>query len=107
MKKHIPMVGEKLSTYTPCGNMWVSSVRRPWTVEQVISENKIVVRQAKPVFNGPVYYDTLPDDIVDDLNGERMVMRYNNKRNRWQESPAGSYPRVAIFCGWDWQPYLD
>lgn len=105
--KYIPKVGDKLFTYTPCSNMWVSDVRKPWTVETVVGENMIIVREAKAVFLGARYYDTLPDYIEDDLSGKRMKMRWSEKHQRWQESPAGSYPKVAVFGKWDYQPYLN
>ena len=104
--KHIPVVGEHLYTYTPCSDMWVSDVRNPYTVESVRG-NVCTIRAARPVFNGPRYYDTLADDIVDDPNGRRMTMRWSEKKQRWQESPAGSYPQVAVFGAWDFQPYLN
>lgn len=104
--KHIPTVGEKLYIYTPCYDMWVSDVRRPYTVESV-SGNTIIIREARPVFCGVVYYDTLPNYIEDDPNGERLKFRWSEKKQRWQESPAHSYPRVAVFGNWDWQPYLN
>lgn len=104
--KHIPTIGEHLYTYTPCGAYYVAAVRLPWTVETV-KGNAITVREARPVFYGARYYDTLPDDIVDDPNGRTMVLRWSEKKQRWQESPAGSYPKVAVFGEWDYFPYLD
>lgn len=104
--KHIPVVGERLYTYTPCSDMWVSMVRKPYTVDSV-KGNVCVIRAAHPIFNGPCYYDTLPDAIVDDPNGQKMTLRWSEKKQRWQESPAGSYPRVAVFGAWDYQPYLN
>lgn len=101
-----PTVGEKLYLYTPCSDYWVSEVRDPYTVESVNGKT-IVVRAARPVFLGARYYDTLPDYIVDDENGKRIKMRWSDKKRRWQESPAGSYPRVAVFGEWDFQPYLN
>ena len=105
-EKHIPVVGEKLYIYTPCNSYYVSAVRNPYTVE-VVKGNAITIRKARPVFYGAVYYDTMPDYIEDDPNGERLIFRYSEKKNRWQESPAGSYPRVAVFGRWDYFPYLD
>lgn len=104
--KHIPVVGEKLYTYTPCNSYYVNAVRKPFTVESV-KGNTIVIRAAKPIFVGPVYYDSLPETIVDDPDGQRMTFRWSEKKQRWQESPAGSYPRVAVFGQWDYYPYLD
>lgn len=106
--KHIPTIGERLYTYTPCSDHWVSDVRNPWTVESVNKTNTVcVIRAANPVFNGPCYYNSLPDYIEDDPNGKRIKMRWNEKRQRWQESPASSYPRVAVFGSWDYYPYLN
>ena len=104
--KHNPVVGEKLYIYTPCHDMWVSDIRRPYTVE-VVNGNTITIREARPVFLGVCYYDTLPDYIEDDPNGARLKFRWSEKKQRWQESPAHSYPRVAVFGRWDWQPYLN
>lgn len=104
--KHQPQIGEHLYTYTPCNDYWVSSVRRPYTVENVRG-NYCLVRAAKPVFNGPQYYDSLPDHIEDDPNGNILKLRWNEKHKRWQESPADSYPQVAVFGEWDYYPYLN
>lgn len=81
--KHIPVKDEHLYLYTPCSDYWVSSVRKPYTVESVNKTGTVcVVRAALPVFNGPQYYDTLPDDIVDDPNGITMKLRWSEKRQR-------------------------
>lgn len=104
--KHIPIVGEKLYTYTPCNAYYVRAVRNPFTVESVRGDT-IIVRAARPVFLGVRYFDTLPDYIEDDPDGERKKFRWSEKKQRWQESPAGSYPEVAVFGGWDYFPYLD
>lgn len=105
--KHIPTVGEKLYTYTPCNSYYVQAVRDPWTVESV-KGNVMVVRAARPVFLGVRYYDTMPDYIEDDPNGKRMTFRWSEKKQRWQESPNRyGYPKVAVFGGWDFFPYLD
>jgi len=104
--KHIPVVGEKLYIHTPCSSYYVALVRRPYTVESV-NGNTMIIRAARPVFYGDVYYDTLPDEIVDDPNGQRLKFRWSEKKQRWQETPADSYPRVATFGRWDYMPYLD
>lgn len=104
--KHIPSVGEKLYTYTPCNSYYVSAVRNPYTVAAV-KGNTITVRAARPVFLGVRYYDTMPDFIEDDPNGRIKTFRWSEKKQRWQESPAGSYPEVAVFGQWDFFPYLD
>ena len=105
-KRHEPHVGEHLFTWTPCNSFYVAAVRRPWTVESV-NKNYCVVRSAKPVFTGPQYYDSMPDHIEEDPQGKLMKLRWNEKKKRWQESPADSYPQVAVFGEWDYYPYLD
>lgn len=105
---HTPKIGEHLYTYTPSGNYWVSMVRNPYTVINISKSGKeITIQAAKPIFFGVRYYDTLPDDIVEDPNGRIKKMRWSEKKHRWQESPAGSYPEVAVFGEWDYQPYLN
>lgn len=105
--KHNPTVGEHLYIYTPCNDYWVESVRKPYTVHEVRG-NVITIREARPCFySGKVYYDSLPDAIVDNPNGRQLKFRWSEKKQRWQESPAGSYPRVAVFGEWDYQPYLN
>lgn len=103
-----PTVGEKLYLYTPCNDYYVRMVRNPYTVESIgKTGTTCVVRAAQPVFYGPVYYDTLPDHIVDDPNGKHIKLRWSEKKQRWQETPAGSYPHAAVFGAWDYQPYLN
>lgn len=104
--KHNPTVGEHLYIYTPCNDYWVESVRKPFTVHEVRG-NVITIREAEAVFNGPQYFDSLPDGIIDNPNGRQLKFRWSEKKQRWQESPAGSYPRVAVFGKWDYQPYLN
>lgn len=104
--KHIPTVGEKLYVYTPCSDYWVRSVHYPYTVEEV-NGNTCIIRRAKEIYYGVRYYDTLPNEIVDDPNGRKMKLRWSEKKQRWQESPAGSYPYVAVFGDWDYTPYLN
>lgn len=104
--KHIPAVGERLYTYTPCNLHYVAMVRNPYTVDSV-KGNTIVIREAEPVFYGTRYFDTLPDEIRDNPNGKKMTMRWSEKKQRWQETPCNSYPEVAVFGEWDYFPYLD
>lgn len=47
------------------------------------------------------------EEVEDDPNGKRKNFRWSEKKQRWQESPAGSYPEVAVFGQWDFFPYLD
>ncbi len=77
--KHNPSVGEKLYLYQPCNMYYVQAVRDPFTVESV-KGNTIVIRAAKPLFPRPRYYNTMPYDIVDDPNGERITMKWSEKK---------------------------
>lgn len=104
--RHEPKVGEHLYTYTPCNAYYVRAVRNPWTVVEV-KGNICTVQEAEPVFLGLRYYDTLPDYIQENKHGRLLKLRWNEKNQRWQETPAGSYPRVAVFGEWDFFPYLD
>ena len=108
MAKHEPKVGDKLSLYTPCNNYWIAMVRRPYTIVSVNAKGtECVARECKLVFYGACYYDTIADEIRENPDGELVKLRWNEKRGRWQESPAGSYPRCADWSGWHHQPYLD
>lgn len=108
MSKHNPVIGEHLYIYTPCNMYYVQAVRDPFTVESVSANgNTITIRAARPVFCGVRYYNTMPDRIEDDPNGERKTLKWSEKKQRWQESPAGSYPKVAVFGEWAYFPYLD
>ena len=104
--KHTPTVGEHLYTYTPCSNYWVSMCRQPYTVVAV-KGNVITIQEARCIFYGARYFNTLADDIVEDKQGRTMQMRWSEKKQRWQQTPCGSYPKVAVFGKWDYQPYLD
>lgn len=106
MSRINPSVGDKLYLYRPCNRYYVEACRDPYTVESV-KGNTCIVREARLVFYGPRYFNTLPDKIEDDPNGKRLTLRWNEKRQRWQESPAGSYPLVAVFGAWAYFPYLD
>jgi len=108
MEKHIPFIGEKLYTYTPCSDGWVSMVHNPYTVIAVNEKaTECIVQEAGMVFPYPRYFDTLPTRIFEDPNGRTKKFRWSEKKQRWQESPCGSYPEVAVFGRWDYQPYLN
>ena len=104
--KAIPTVGDRLYTYTPSTLYYVRACRDPWTVISVKGDT-CIVQEARLVFNGPRYFNTLPDEITEDPFGKTMKLRWNEKHQRWQESPAGSCPRVAVFGQWVYFPYLD
>lgn len=98
--------GDKLYLYTDC-NLWtVRMVHRPYTVTEV-KGNIAKIREAKLVFHGVRYFDTLPDEIVPDPYGKEQKLRWNAKKNRWQVTPKKYDPEVAVFGRYDYQPYLD
>lgn len=106
--KHIPFVGEHLYVRQRTGNMWVDEVHRPYTVKEILGENRIIIQAAKCNFPEPRYYDTLPTSIEEDTNGRTMMLRWSEKKQRWQESPHyDSYPYFGVFGEWDYQPYLN
>lgn len=104
--KYEPKIGDKLYTYSPSTGYWCSMVRDPWTVVEV-KGNTCTVQACKLLFRGPRYYNSLPYAICEDPEGKLLKLRWSEKKQRWQESPATSYPRVAVFGGWDYQPYLN
>ena len=105
--KHIPIVGEHLYIYTPSTRYMVEMVRDPYTVDSV-SANTCTVREARLIFNGPRYFNTLADDIVDDPDGRKIKLRWSEKNQRWEETPKRyGCTHVAVFGRWDYQPYLD
>lgn len=106
MSKYVPKVGDKLYLSSSTNNYWVDSVRDPYTVIEV-KGNICMVQECKLIFKGIRYFDTLPDRIEEDKNGRVKKLRWSSKKERWQETPAGSYPQIAHFGSWDYAPYLN
>lgn len=105
--KVFPKVGDKLYLSQRTGNAWVDMVRRPYTVVG-ITKSKVIIQECKLVFNGVRYYDTLPDEILEDKNGEILELNWAPKKERWQiDKYHTGYPEIAFFGYWDYQPYLD
>ncbi len=104
--KYEPKIGDKLYLYTPCNDYWVAMVKRPYTVVSV-KGNECMVQRCKLIFYGECYYDTIADEIREDPTGSVTKLRWSEKKQRWQESPAGSYPQVAVWGRWEHQPYLN
>ena len=104
--KYEPKVGDHLYLRQYTNNCWVNEVKRPYTVIEA-RDNVCIVQACKLIFHGPVYYDTIADDIVENPEGRKVKLRWSEKKHRWQESPADSYPLVAVFGKWEHQPYLD
>lgn len=101
-----PEIGMPLYTYKDC-NLWtVSMVHNPYTV--IAKKGKrIVIQEARLIFNGVRYFNTLPDRIEADPNGKTKTLRYDSKKNRWVVTPKEYSAEVAVFGRYDYQPYLD
>ena len=107
MPKYYPEVGTKLYLSQQTGSYYVDMVKHPYTV--IGHRNgRVVIQECKLVFNGPRYFDTLPDEIQQDPNGEVLELSWAPKKERWQvDKYKTGYPSIAHFGSWDYQPYLD
>ena len=107
IEKYYPKVGDHLYLSQKTGNYYVDIVKRPYTVIGV-SKSKITIQSAKLIFNGPQYYDTLPDDITEDTEGEILTLSWAPKKGRWQNDEYKTgYPSIAFFGRWEYFPYLN
>lgn len=108
--KYIPTIGEKLYLSQHTGNYWVDSVRNPYTVIDV-NDKEVTIQECKLIFNGIRYFDTLPDEILEDPNGEIKKLKWSNakKHTGWiyKDYPGDNYPEIAHFGMWDYAPYLN
>lgn len=107
MSKFYPQVGDKLYLSQRTGRTYVDMVKIPYTVIKV-EKKYIYVQSCKLIFNGDVYFDTLPDDIIEDPNGEIKKLTWRPKKEMWaiDEFNTG-YPEFAFFGKWEYFPYLD
>lgn len=105
-----PNLGDKLYLSQQTGDYWVDMVKMPYLVIAVDSD-KVTIQECRLVFNGPVYYDTVADDIVDDPYGRVKYLTWasNKKYHGWvlKDDPHDPYPYVAHFGRWAHQPYLN
>ena len=106
-EKFFPEVGTHLYLSQITGDGWVDMVKRPYTVIRV-DKKHVYIQGCKLVFNGPRYYDTLPDDIKEDINGEVLVLNWAPKKHMWQVDKYNTgYPSYAYFGEWCYSPYLN
>jgi len=106
-EKVFPEIGTHLYLHQQTGNCWVDDVRRPYTVIAV-DTNHVTIQEAKCIFKGKVYYNTLPDEIVEDKEGETLILNWAPKRGKWQiDLYKTGYPRYAEMGCYDFQPYLN
>lgn len=108
-----PKVGDHLYLRQYTNNMWVDSVKRPYTVIKVDYTHDIVtVQECKLIFHGPVYYDTVADEIVENPAGRTLELRFANTKKyheKWVEKgrSLADYPLTAVFGYWKHEPYLN
>jgi len=106
-EKSYPKVGDRLYLSQRTGNGMIDMVRHPYTVIGV-NTNCIFIQECNLIFNGPRYYDTLADDIVEDKNGRIKQLFWKPKFGCWgTRGRETDYPEYATFGRWDYQPYLD
>lgn len=105
--KTYPKVGDKLYLQQRTGNYWVDMVKRPYTVVEVTPTN-VIIQECKLVFNGPRYFDTLPDGIEADPCGVKETLYWKPTKEMWgTKGRVSDYPQYAIFGNWEYQPYLN
>lgn len=105
--KTYPKVDDKLYLQQRTGNMYVDEVKRPYTVIGV-TPSAVRVQACKLIFNGPRYYDTMPDMIEADPEGEILELHWAPSKGKWQIDKYGSgYPEYAYFGRWEYHPYLN
>ena len=105
--KFYPEVGTKLYLSQRTGDYYVDMVKIPYTVIGTVS-GKLLVQECQLIFNGPRYYDTLPDEIKEDPNGKVLALSWAPKKGCWQiDKHKTGYPSIAFFNGWKYEPYLN
>lgn len=106
-EKTYPNVGDKLYLRQFTGNYYVDIVKRPYTVIEV-NKTTVKVQECDLIFNGPRYYDTLPDKIIEDKTGRVEELTWHSKRKMWgTKGRESDYPEYAIFGEWKFFPYLN
>lgn len=107
MEKFYPNVGDQLYLSQQTGNCWVDEVKYPYTVIGV-TKSHVIIQEAKLIFDGPRYYDTVASRIEEDPNGEILQLNWAPKRHRWQiDRYQTGYPQIAHFGRYEHQPYLN
>ena len=106
-EKTFPNVGDELYLARRTGNRWCDMVKDPYTVIAV-TKTCVTIQEAKPLFNGPRYFDSLADGIVADPNGRVLKLHWSPKRGEWQVDVYGTgTPSYAVFGRYAYQPYLN
>lgn len=106
-EKYYPQVGDKLYLSQITGNCMVDMVKDPYTVIEV-TKTSVSVQSAKLIFNGTRYYDTVADDILEDPEGNVLILHWYPTKGKWGiDKYRTGYPSFAFFGKWEHQPYLD
>ena len=107
MSKFYPEVGTPLYLSQRTGSYYVDMVKTPYTVVGT-ARGKIQIQECELVFNGPRYFDTLPDEIRPNPKGTILELNWAPKHERWQiDKYKTGYPSIAYFGEAKYQPYLD
>lgn len=102
-----PEIGTQLYLQQETGNYYVDMVKWPYTVIDV-RNGKVIIQSAKLNFPTPSYYDTLPDSIEEDKEGDILELTYSRKKKMWQiDRYKTGYPSYAYFGKWEYTPYLN
>lgn len=121
MEKYIPKIGEQLYLQCHNGSEYGNLVKTPYTVVAV-GKSKIKVQSCDyiwPVYDGHwgreeligercQFYDTIPEVILPDPDGEIIELHWAPKKGKWQYDPYKTgYPEIAHFGKYEYYPYLD
>ena len=103
-------IGEKLSLRRG-GNVgyYVGICRDPYTIIDIKPNGNLVIQECELIFNGPRYYNTLPDEIRENPNGSTKTLYLSRSKKfsgKYVDS-SGDYPLVADFGYWEYIPYMD
>lgn len=117
-----PKVGDELYLQQTTVLGYAGDVKTPYTVVKVLPR-KVVIQSCKYIW--PVYhsingdradlegqrvqfFDTLPEKILPDTDGDILILTWSTKYQRWQIDKYGTgYPSYAYFGKYEYWPYLD
>ena len=80
-------------------------MRIPYTVSGDRTGGKLRATRAKLVFKGPIYFDSFPERIEDDPNGDVLEMSWSEKRQEWK--PVGDRYSWCVFGEHSYYPNMD
>lgn len=105
--KFFPKIGDELYLQPNTGDYWADAVKRPYTVIDVRS-NVVVVQACTCIFNGPQFFDSLPEKIIPNENGLVLELHWAPKKQVWQiDRFKTGYPDIAHFGKYEYFPYLN